>query len=295
MEKHIEIDGLKIFYEETGDPEGSPVVIMHGWGCNHTTVRLIAESLQDGMRVINVDLPGHGASDEPKEPWDSYDFANCIKKLVEGLQLNSPSLVGHSFGGRTAIALASGFPVKKLVLVDSAGIKPKRSLTYYYKVYSYKAAKRMSKLLLGEKRSRKLIDRMLQKRGSADYKSSSVMMRRILSVCVNQDLKKIMPQIKCPTLLIWGENDTATPLADARTMEKRIPDAGLVSFSGCGHYSFLDNPMGFRAVIKEFFKEELNKNKLIRKSRRREHKIKSIATSVSRQALPKSFLLRYLK
>jgi pimeloyl-ACP methyl ester carboxylesterase len=66
-----------------------------------------------------------------------------------------------------------------------------------------------------------------------------------------------MPKIKASALLVWGENDTATPLSDAKTMEKLIPDAGLVSFAGCGHYSFLDNPVGFSAVLKEFFKNEL--------------------------------------
>ena len=80
------------------------------------------------------------------------------------------------------------------------------------------------------------------------------MMRAILSKVVNEDLKNVMPLIKAPTLLIWGENDTATPLKDAKIMEKIIPNAGLVSFPGCGHYSFLDNPMGFSAVLQSFLK-----------------------------------------
>jgi len=66
-----------------------------------------------------------------------------------------------------------------------------------------------------------------------------------------------MPSIKASTLLICGEEDTATPLSDAKTMENLIPDAGLVSFPGCGHYSFLDNPAGFRAVLREFLKSDL--------------------------------------
>ncbi len=61
-----------------------------------------------------------------------------------------------------------------------------------------------------------------------------------------------MPSIKAPTLLIWGEDDTATPLSDAKKMERLIPDAGLVSFPGCGHYSFLDNPYLFGSVLKSF-------------------------------------------
>ena len=82
-------------------------------------------------------------------------------------------------------------------------------------------------------------------------------MRAILSRVVNEDLKHLMPSIKCPTLLIWGENDTATPLADAKVMERLIPDAGLVSFAGCGHYSFLDNPLQYRAVLLNFLAKEM--------------------------------------
>ena len=80
-------------------------------------------------------------------------------------------------------------------------------------------------------------------------------MRAILSKVVNEDLKYCMPKITAPTLLIWGENDTATPLRDAQIMEKLIPDVGLVSFPGCGHYSFLDNPFQFAAVLRSFIKE----------------------------------------
>lgn len=77
-------------------------------------------------------------------------------------------------------------------------------------------------------------------------------MRAIMSKVVNEDLCHLMPSIKAPTLLIWGENDTATPISDARKMEKLIPGAGLVSFPGCGHYSFLDNPVQFAAVLRSF-------------------------------------------
>ena len=78
-------------------------------------------------------------------------------------------------------------------------------------------------------------------------------MRAIMSKCVNEDLKYAMPAVKAPVLLVWGEEDTATPLSDAKTMKQLIPDAGLVSFPGCGHYSFLDNPFGFKAVVSSFF------------------------------------------
>lgn len=258
MDKELIIDGIKIFYQETGDPHGSPALIMHGWGCNHSTVRFIATCLEDHMRVINVDLPGHGQSSEPDSVWGTDDFANLMEKFIEALNINEPSLIGHSFGGRTAIKMASEVMVKKLVLVDAAGIKPKRPLKYYLKIYSFKALKRILPVIMGKQRGEKKIESLRNKGGSADYKAASRIMKAVMSRCVNEDLKDIMPLIKCPSLLIWGDNDTATPLSDARTMEKLIPDSGIVSFAGCGHYSFLDNPAGFKAVVREFFKPELS-------------------------------------
>lgn len=254
MEKKIIIDDVTVNYDDLGNPEGEPVILMHGWGCNLTTVNLIANTLVDTHRIINIDLPGHGKSSEPKEVWGVEDFTRLIEKIISELGLQNPSLIGHSFGGRIAILLSSRNKVNKIVLVDAAGIKPKRSLNYYRKVYTFKLMKRLIILFNGKKRGEEIIERRRSKKGSADYRNSSPMMRKVMSRCVNEDLKKYMPRIKAPTLLIWGENDTATPLSDAKTMEKLIPDAGLVSFEGCGHYSFLDNPVGFKRVLKEFFK-----------------------------------------
>ena len=108
-------------------------------------------------------------------------------------------------------------------------------------------------LLCGKKKGSEIVNKLRGKKGSADYRNSSPMMRAIMSKCVNEDLKYAMPAIKAPTLLVWGEEDTATPLSDAKTMEKLIPGSALVSFPGCGHYSFLDNPFGFKAVVSSFF------------------------------------------
>lgn len=262
MEKNILIDGISLNYSETGAPEGAPVLIMHGWGCDHSTVRSIASILEPGMRVLNMDLPGHGKSQEPPEIWGVDAYTKLIEKFIKLLGLKDVTLIGHSFGGRIGILLASrNSNVRKLVLVDAAGVKPKRHLKYYIKVYSFKALKNLLPLVLGKKRGEKMIDKFRRKSASSDYQKASPVMRGILSRCVNEDLRHVMPLIKAPTLLIWGSEDTATPLSDAKTMESLIPDAGLVSFDGCGHYSFLDNPSGFRAVMREFFKSELNPSK----------------------------------
>lgn len=252
MEKKIRIDGLALNYDETG-PDGAPaVILMHGWGCNHTTVASIANAINKNMKVYSLDLPGHGKSQEPPEPWGTGNFATLIEKFIKTLEIENPVLIGHSFGGRVSILVASKNKISKMVLVDAAGIKAHHSLKYYLKVYSFKTAKRILPFILGKKQADKIIDAWRGKAGSADYRQSSPMMRAVMSICVNEDLKEVMPSIKAPTLLIWGENDTATPISDAKTMERLIPDAGLVSFPECGHYSFLDNPGQFRAVIQSF-------------------------------------------
>lgn len=267
MEQEIVINGLKIIYEETGNPEGAPVILIHGWGCDHSTVKSIAACLNDGLRIISLDLPGHGKSDEPEAVWGTSDFADFVGKFVKKLGILNPSFIGHSFGGRTSIYYASRNPVNKLILVDSAGVRPKRSLKYYYKVYSYKTLKKIALLVLGEEKSKRWIEKSLKRKGSADYQAASPKMRAIMSKCINEDLKNIMNRINAPTLLIWGENDTATPVSDAKIMEKLIPDAGLVSFKDCGHYSFLDNPIGFKAVVREFFKPEIQKSQQYKNSK----------------------------
>lgn len=252
MDKEFVFDKLHLHYTDSGQGDRT-IVLMHGWGCNHTTLASIERTaLACGLRVINVDFPGFGQSEEPAEVWGVEMYTQLIEALLKELGVERPTLLGHSFGGRVGILYASRNPVDKLILVDAAGIKPKRSLNYYRKVYTFKAIKRLMYLIYGREKAEQRLDARRAKAGSSDYADASPMMRRILSKVVNEDLTDKLPLIKAPTLLIWGENDTATPIGDARKMEKLIPDAGLVAFPGCGHYSFLDNPVQFAAVLKSF-------------------------------------------
>lgn len=251
MDKTISLDGdVKVRYDVSG--EGPVMILMHGWGCQASTLESVAKIAVERHTVYNIDFPGFGGSPEPSSVWGVEDYTVMLEKFVKALGIERPILLGHSFGGRVGILYSSRNEVDKLILVDAAGVKPRRSLKYYFKVYSFKAAKHLSRLLLGKKRAEERIERMRRARSSADYAAASPKMRAILSKVVNEDLKHVMPSIKAPTLLIWGENDTATPMRDARIMEKLIPDAGLVSFPGCGHYSFLDNPYQFAAVLRSF-------------------------------------------
>lgn len=253
MDKTLRHNGVEMFYTVEG--EGSPVVLMHGWGCTHDTVKSIADVCLKSHKVYNVDFPGFGKSTEPQAGspvWGVDEYTQMIEKLVETEGIDNPILIGHSFGGRVAIVYASRNNADKVVLVDAAGVKPRRSLKYYLKVYSFKTAKWWYNFILGKERAERRIEAMRNKRGSSDYASSSPMMKTIMSKVVNEDLCHLMPAIKAPTLLIWGKDDTATPLRDAKKMEQLIPDAGLVAFDGCDHYSFLDNRIGFAAVLDNF-------------------------------------------
>ena len=152
------------------------------------------------------------------------------------------------------IIIFHSFVIDKIILTGSAGIMPKRSLSYKIKVGSYKLGKKLLTLPPVKAMFPNALENMQKKRGSSDYAAASPIMRGCLVRVVNEDLKEYLPRIKQSTLLIWGTEDDATPLADGELMEKLIPDAGLVKLKGAGHYSWLNDPYTFIAVIKSFLK-----------------------------------------
>jgi pimeloyl-ACP methyl ester carboxylesterase len=229
------------------------IVLMHGWGCDHTIWNGVKAHLEAaGFRVTAPDFPGFGGSPEPPSPWGMEEYTAWFERFLASRGVENPVLVGHSFGGRVALVYASRNRVDKVVLVDAAGVKPRRSAAYYAKVWSFKALKRLAPFLLGRQKAAALIERRRAATGSADYNAASPAMRGTLSRVVGEDLRRFMPLISAPTLLVWGSEDTATPLRDAKIMERLIPGAGLAVFDGAGHYSFLEQPGRFAAVLDSF-------------------------------------------
>ena len=245
-------DNLKVNITTKGN--GEPVFLLHGWGCNGEIFKSIQEVLATAYTTYSFDFPGFGASDEPTAVWGVEEYTRMVEQFAKDNGIESPALIGHSFGGRVSIVYASRNDVSRVMLVDAAGIKPKRPFKYYWKVYTFKTLKWLCNTFLPKAKAQAIIDKRRKGAGSSDYNNASPMMRAILSKVVNEDLKHLMPSIKAPTLLFWGNLDTATPLSDAKTMEKLIPDAGLVVAHGTGHFSFLENPGLFTAVIRNFFK-----------------------------------------
>jgi len=253
--KRIHVDGLNVAYFDRG--EGPVVLLLHGWGAPAQTYRLIIDHLSSYCRVIAPDLPGFGDSQEPSAPWTSARYAEFVKVFAAALDIQEAVLIGHSNGGRIALHLLGegcNFVVKKAILMDAAGLKPHRGFSYYYKVYTYKAARLFFSLPLIRSLFPHAVEKARQKRGSADYRNASPVMRQSMVLAVNQDLSHLLPSVKASTLLIWGENDTATPLCDGQKMERLIPDAGLVTLAGAGHFAFAEQWAQCRRVLDSFLK-----------------------------------------
>ena len=252
----VTIDGLTIDYIDQG--QGETVLLLHGWNAPASTYRLIIDHLSSRFRVIAPNAPGCGGSDEPPAPWHVDDFVDFTAKFAAALGITKATLMGHSFGGRTIIKLMNRqerpFEVDKIVLLDAAGIKPKRSLSYYCKVYSFKLMKAFYSLPPMKKLFPNAIENARKKRGSADYRQASEVMRRTMSLCINEDLTPLLGGVDVPTLLIWGDKDTATPMRDAHIMEKGIPDAGLVVLEGAGHFAFAERWGQCARVLDVFLK-----------------------------------------
>ncbi|MGI5824332.1 MAG: alpha/beta fold hydrolase [Bacillota bacterium] len=257
IKKTFDYVGMKVVYYEDG--QGWPVVLLHGWGCSHETMQPVAAHLKDCFRIYNFDLPGHGESDEPKEPWGTVEYKEMLKAFFAEQQIQNPILIAHSFGGRLSIRLGAEEIPHKMVLTGCAGLKPKRGLDYYAKVYSYKAAKKALGLPGLRKKKEEILANMRNKKGSADYQQASEAMRGTFVRVVNEDLKDLLPKVNASTLLYWGENDTATPVDDGKIMEKNMRDAGLVIMKNSTHYAYLENLPNFLAVVDSFLKPEARK------------------------------------
>jgi pimeloyl-ACP methyl ester carboxylesterase len=246
----LEVQGLRTRHLISGEGPRA-VLVLHGWGASIEAAYPIVAGLAPVARVHALDLPGFGHSAPPPEPWGVEEYQAFVAAYMDAVGLARATIVAHSNGGRIAIRMAATEPerVAKLVLVDAAGIRPKRTFRWYRRVAMAKAGKHAARHFGAP--GERLRDALLAKAASADYAAAGEL-RPTLVKLVNADLRPYMPRIAAPTLLVWGAEDTDTPVAMAQEMERLIPDAGLVVLQGAGHFSYADQPARFARIVSHF-------------------------------------------
>ena len=226
----FEYKGININYERIGDKKGQPLILLHGWGQNIQMMKMIGEKYPKNDVVI-IDFPGHGKSEEPKDIWNLDDFTDMVHELLKSLKIKKPIIIGHSFGGKIALIYASEYETKKLILFGSP-FKVKKNPNSL-KVRILKAIKKIPGM-------NKIAEYAKKHMGSVDYRNASPIMRDILVKHVNTDITEKVKKIKCPTLIIWGDNDEAVPIEDAYELSNYIKDSAVIKYDGCTHYAYLE-------------------------------------------------------
>ncbi len=242
------LNGLNITYRYHKGDNGKNVLLLHGWGGSLNSFKHLENYLiANKFSVISLDFPGFGGSDLPGENWQLSDYVKIIYELLDAENIEKVNIVCHSFGGRVALLFASEFPDKleKLVLVDSAGIKPKFNLIKAVKILRYKILKKLKSMGLTKKD--------LSNFGSSDYKAMPEQLKPVFSRIVNKDLTRESKKIKVPTLIIWGRDDKDTPIYMAKKLHKNIEDSAIIMLEG-GHFAYLNNADKFAIIVKEFLK-----------------------------------------
>lgn len=178
-----------------------------------------------------------------------------VHEFISKLNINKPHVIAHSFGGRITIYLASNYKdlFSKIVLVDSAGVKPKISIKKKFKIFMFKCGKVFLKIITPKDKYAEKLNEFRKKFASSDYSSiKSDIIRQTFSKVISLDLTNNLKNIENPVLLIWGENDTDTPIYMAKIMEKKIPDSGLVVLKNAGHFSYIDASGDFNLIVDKF-------------------------------------------
>ncbi|MDZ7691580.1 MAG: alpha/beta hydrolase [Balneolaceae bacterium] len=251
-----------VAYHKLG--EGKPLILLHGWGTSGRVMMPLAKQLTNLRTCYVLDLPGFGDSPPPSRPWGIDDYTNMVQAFIEDLNVDKVDLLVHSFGGRITLKLCSREwgkkAIDKVLITGGAGMKPRRSLTFYFKKYLTKLLKAPFMMLpesLREPALQKLRGTAVWKwLGSSDYQKLSGVMRETFVKSVTEHLDEHLKKIPHEVLLLWGRDDEATPLYQGQRMEKRMENAALVVIDNAGHYAFLDRPKHFVSIARAFFQSD---------------------------------------
>jgi pimeloyl-ACP methyl ester carboxylesterase len=229
---------MAVFRLDRDHSDRAPLLIWaHGWGHTHRALLPLAESLRRVAPSVLIDFPGFGESPVPPGPWGTADYADAVAEWLATLPVGPRVWIGHSFGSRVGLRLAARHPaaVQGLFLVAAAGLPPQRSPAARVRITARRWAFRVARCLTPEGPAR---DRLRERFGSADYRQAGAM-RPILVKAVSENLTEAARAVRCPTVLVYGENDRETPPDIGERLQRLIPDAQLHVLRGFDHWSLL--------------------------------------------------------
>jgi pimeloyl-ACP methyl ester carboxylesterase len=264
MKQHVALpDGVTLAYVAMGDPKGSPVVLIHGYTDNARDWVPLVPYLAPQLRLILVDLRGHGQSSKPECCYTRLDFAYDVKLLLDALHLGRADIVGHSLGSMITQSFAEFWPerTRRVVLISSSG-GPRPGTVPARPAYDYAAQIRQLKepidpdspFMIEWWSSPTPVDPDFIRRQRRD--AAAIPLRVWLAVLdqglVDSDLQRTLPKLTAPALLIWGEKDPIMGEDVRRTLREALPHAEVRVLPGLGHNPFWEDPAQCAAVINRF-------------------------------------------
>ncbi|MFS8159000.1 MAG: alpha/beta fold hydrolase [Candidatus Roizmanbacteria bacterium] len=223
------------------------IFILHGWAYSTEKWKPLINLLENAnYEVVMLEIPGLTASID--RPWTMDDYVQWLYGKLENEK--DSILLGHSNGGRITLAYASRHPerIKHLVLIDSAGIRHNNPLIRLKRLV-FKGLAKVGKLFLYSETSRSLLYKIV---GESDYNKATPVMKKTMEYLIAQDLSPLLPAIKTPTLIIWGEKDTSTPLSDGVKMNSLIKKSQIFSLPLAGHSPQFTHPEIVADKVLEF-------------------------------------------
>jgi pimeloyl-ACP methyl ester carboxylesterase len=235
----------RMFGSVTGT-EVPRVLALHGWARSHRDFdAVVAPEGEAPLPAIALDLPGFGASPPPPGAWGAEAYAEAVGTVLG--EMGAPVVVlGHSFGGRVALHLATQHPaaVRALVLTGVPLLHPlgRRGRV----ALSFKAVRRLHRMGVVPDRT---MEAARQRHGSADYRAAEGIMRQVLVRVVNETYEPQLDAVRCPVHLVWGADDTVAPVEVADRSVGRLAQGDLVVLPGVGHLTPLLVPTVLRAAV----------------------------------------------
>jgi pimeloyl-ACP methyl ester carboxylesterase len=235
--------------------EGEPILLVHGWGGSINSLENLQQKLATQYKVYNLELPGHGDLSSIEKIYTIDDYVNYVYEFIRSQNFQEIIYIGHSFGGHLGLRLTIKYPelFKDLILIDASGIKPNNSVKKMFWNYFAKVTKPIVKLP-GGNIVRKVIYKGIIK--EQDYIKTTGPLKETFRNIVRSYLKEEdLNEIKIPTLIIWGRNDTYTPLWMGRKLNILIKQSELVIMEG-KHGLPISEPEKITVTIKNWIKNE---------------------------------------